>query len=178
MVQNPLFAQDIQSQIGHEIDTDEIDAEIKNFQTRLQKLERSKANLERDIDAISDDDRNSERKRRDMNARLNKLYDDISDIEDQLADREQRKRAVEQNTLTVENVYKMLQVFDTLFDEMDRADQRKVLESLISEIQLHPKETWKESKNPVKSIKYTFPVDVDGPDLQWVKNDCASSDDP
>lgn len=29
---------------------------------------------------------------------------------------------------------------------------------MISEVQLHPKETWSEGKNPVKSIKYAFPV--------------------
>jgi len=41
---------------------------------------------------------------------------------------------------------------------MNPEEQRKVLESLISEVHLHPKETWKEDKNPIKEIKYTFPV--------------------
>lgn len=56
------------------------------------------------------------------------------------------------------NVYKMLLVFDKLFDKMNDTDKRKLLESLISEVRLHPKETWAEGKNPIKEIKYAFPV--------------------
>ena len=33
-----------------------------------------------------------------------------------------------------------------------------MMECLISEIQLYPKETWKEGQCPIKYIKYTFPV--------------------
>ena len=52
----------------------------------------------------------------------------------------------------------MLLVFDKLFDKMNDADKRKLVESLISEVHLHPKETWAEGKNPIKEIKYAFPV--------------------
>ena len=29
---------------------------------------------------------------------------------------------------------------------------------MIAEVHLHPKETWEEGKNPIKEIKYAFPV--------------------
>lgn len=140
------------------MDNSEIEAEIEGCRKRLKKLERSKANLERDIDNIFDDDKRAERKRNDMNNRLNKIYEEIYDIEDQITECEKKKSAVEQNELTKENIYKILLVFDKLFDKMDEADKRKVLESLIAEVHLHPKETWDESRNPVKEIKYTFPI--------------------
>ena len=57
-----------------------------------------------------------------------------------------------------ENVFKMLLVFDKVFDKMNDADKRKLIESMIAEIHLHPKETWEEGKNPIKEIKYAFPV--------------------
>ena len=158
LVRNKQFAQDIQAQIGQKMDMSEIDGEIDGYWKRLKKLERSKANLERDIDNIFDEDRYAERKRNDLNNRLNKIYEEIYDIEDQIADCEKKKAAVEQDELTKESIYKILLVFDELFDKMEEADRRKVLESLISEVRLHPKETWEESKNPVKEIKYTFPV--------------------
>ena len=129
-----------------------------HYQKYLKKLERSKLNLEQDIDGIYDDDKNAERKRRDMNNRLNKIYEEIYNIEDMITDCEKRKAAAEQNTLTKDNVYKMLLVFDKLFDKMNDADKRKLVESLISEVHLHPKETWAEGKNPIKEIKYAFPV--------------------
>ena len=124
----------------------------------MKKLERSKSNLERDIDDIADEDRNAERKRQDMNRRLNKLYEEIYDVEDQITDCERKKAAVEQDALTRDGVYKMLLAFDKFFDKMSKEDQRKMMECLVSEVHLYPKETWDESKNPIKDIKYTFPV--------------------
>lgn len=52
----------------------------------------------------------------------------------------------------------MLLAFDKFFDKMSKEDQRKMMECLVSEVHLYPKETWDESKNPIKDIKYTFPV--------------------
>ena len=161
LVRNPKFAEDIQKQIGQKVDVTEIDAEIQNYQKRIAKLERSKNNLEQDIDNIFDDDKHAERKRKDMNNRLNKIYEEIYDIEDMITDCEKRKVSAEQDMLTMDNVYKMLLVFDEIFDKMNRADKRKLLESLISEVHLHPKETWDEKKNPIKEIRYAFPISDD-----------------
>ena len=107
LVRNQQFAEDIQSQIGQKVDVSEIDIEIQNYRKKLTKLERSKSNLEQDIDSIYDDDKNAERKRRDMNNRLNKIYEEIYSIEDQITDCEMRKASAEQNTLTKDNVYKI-----------------------------------------------------------------------
>lgn len=52
----------------------------------------------------------------------------------------------------------MLLVFDKIFDKMNDVDKRKLIESMIAEVYLHPKETWEEGKNPIKEIKYAFPV--------------------
>ena len=52
----------------------------------------------------------------------------------------------------------MLLVFEQLFDKMNREEQRKVLESLIAEIHLYSKETWKQGQNPIREINYTFSV--------------------
>lgn len=158
LVQNPKFIQDIQSKVGKKIDVSDIDEEIRNFQKRIVSLERSKSRLEQDIDNVLEEDKSAERKRRDMNKRLDKIYEEICAIEERIADCEQRRVAAEQKYITQESVYKMLLDFDRLFDKMNPEEQRKVIESLISEVQLHPKETWKEDKNPIKAIKYTFPV--------------------
>lgn len=158
LVRNPQFAEDIQRQIGQKVDVSELDAEMANYHRKLKKLKRSKSNLERDIDDIFDEDRNAERKRQDMNKRLNKLYEEIYSVEDQITDCERKKVAVEQDVLTKDGVYKMLLAFDKFFDEMSKDDQRKMMECLVSEVRLYPKETWDESKNPIKDIKYTFSV--------------------
>ena len=158
LVRNKQFTEDIKNQIGHKTDVSEIDAELDNYHKLIKKLEKSKSNLEKDIDAIYDDDKHAERKRQDMNNRLNKIYEEIYNIEDMIIDCEKKKEAAKQDVLTKENVFKMLLVFDKIFDKMNDADKRKLLESMITEVHLHPKDTWQEGKNPIKEIKYAFPV--------------------
>lgn len=158
LVRNQKFIQDIQSKIGQKVDVSQIDTEIRNFQKKIASLERSKGRLEQDIDNISDEDKSAERKRRDMNKRMDKIYEEICEIEERIADCEQRREAAEEKSIAQESVYKLLLVFDRLFDKMNPEEQRRVIECLISEVHLHPKETWEEDKNPIKEIKYTFPV--------------------
>ncbi len=129
LVHNPQFLADIEAQVGRQVDVAEIDKEIANCQKRLKQLERSKANLERDIDSIYDNDDFAERKRKDLNNRLNRLYGEIFSIEQQLADCEQRKSAAEMENLTQENIKQMLYSFDTLFDQMNDEDKRMVIKS-------------------------------------------------
>ena len=86
------------------------------------------------------------------------LEKEIYNIEDMITDCEKKKEAAKQDVLTKENVFKMLLVFDKIFDKMNDADKRKLLESMIAEVHLHPKDTWQEGKNPIKEIKYAFPV--------------------
>ena len=158
LVQNPKFAEDIQRQIGQKVDVSEIDEEIANYRKLLKKLERSKLNLELDIDSLSDEDVNAERKRKDMNIRLDRIYEEIYGIEDSITDCELRKAVVEQDAMTRDRVYQVLLSFEKLFDIISKDDQRRLLESLISEVHLYPKETWENGKNPIKEIRYTFPV--------------------
>lgn len=175
LVRDPKFAADIQEKIGQKVDSSEIVREIAGYQATVKKLERSKANLERDIDRIVDDDRNAQRKRDDLNRRLDKIYDEIYDVEDKIADCEARRLAVEQQNTSAENIYMALQMFDQCFDQMEPEDKRKTLASLISEIQLHPKAIWKDGENPVKTIKYSFEVSPDSGDLFLAKKGHASS---
>ena len=104
LVRNKQFAEDIQGQLGHKTDVSEIDKELDNYHKMIKKLEKSKSNLESDIDAIYDDDKYAERKRQDMNNRLNKIYEEIYAVEDMITDCEKKKEAAQQDVLTKENV--------------------------------------------------------------------------
>lgn len=43
----------------------------------------------------------------------------------------------------------------TLLKDMLQMEWKVVL---LAEVHLHPKKTWEEGKNPIKEIKYAFPV--------------------
>lgn len=150
---------DIEALVGKKIDVTEIEAELSGYQKRLKQLNRNKANLEKDIDNIIDEDDFAERKRQDMNNRLNRLYEEIYNIEGQIADCEQRKASVEKDNLVQDNIQQMLYAFSEFFDEMDDEDKRMVTKSLIAEIHLRSKEEWKQGSNPLKEIVYNFPLE-------------------
>lgn len=156
LVQNPQFAADIQRRITSKMDYSGIECEIRNYREHLEGLERSKSNLERDIDNVTG--KYAERKREDLNRRLDKLYEEIYETEDRISDCELRMESAKKEAYTQDNIYQILLAFDKFIDIMDQEDKRKMVECLISEIQLYPKETWKEGQSPVKYIKYTFPV--------------------
>ncbi len=158
LVCNPQFAADIEAQIGQQIDVSEINVEIANCEKRLKQLERSKSNLERDIDAIFDEDDFAERKRKDLNARLNRLYGEIYEVEKQITNCEQRKATAEYSNITQENIRQMLLSFNEFFDQMDGEDKLRVMQSLIAEVRLYPKETWTKESSPIREIVYTFPI--------------------
>lgn len=54
---------------------------------------------------------------------------------------EQRKQAVKQQNITVESIYSALQQFEQSFAKMELPEKWDVLEDLISEVHLHPKDT-------------------------------------
>lgn len=69
-------------------------------------------------------------------------------------------------------VYKLLLVFDKFFDKMNKEDQRRLIETMISEVHLHPKETWEDGGNPSKEIKYTFLASNDA--METLREDSPS----
>lgn len=158
LVTNKQFAEDIQKSIEQKVDISEVNNELDNYKNRLKVLERNKANLEKDIDNIAYDDKNGQRKRKDMNKRLDKIYNDINEFEQRINDCEQKKISIEKCKLTTDSVYKILLAFDDLYDKMNEDERRDFVQSIVSEIHLHPKEKWEEGKNPIKSITYAFPI--------------------
>ncbi len=59
----------------------------------------------------------------------------------------------------------MLLEFDRLYDKLSMEEQRDVLHSLISEIQIYKKDEIKESKTYIKKIKFTFDIENIGENL-------------
>ena len=84
------------------------------------------------------------------------MYDKIEDTESLLIEARAKKMAIEAEKLTGDNIYKVLIYFDKLYSVMDELEKRKIMESLISEIQIYeerqPNGQW------LKSIKFKLPI--------------------
>jgi len=156
LVSNPKFADMMQKKINIKTDTSEVEKEIANYQKQLGQYIGTKRSLEKQIDSLDYEDRHYDRKLSDLQDRLDKMYDNIDDIEHCLQDCKSRKKAIEAEQLTSENVYKTLIYFDKLYDVMEDADKRALLTALIKEIRIY--EEVKSNGQWLKSIIFKLPI--------------------
>ena len=172
VVSDKYFAKAIEAHIGNIGKDDKIDKEIANFENRLSEIELNKARLEKEIDTLPADVKFRDKKLHDMNLRLDGMYEVIAEIEESIADARLRKKAMEEEAITLENIRKILLNFTELFDIMEEDEQKNLLTYLVKEIQLNP--NW-ESKSPLKYIEFNFPIYRNGEEVR--KFMCESNSD-
>ncbi len=159
LIKNQDFASEIKSRIGKEIDTSTLNRELSNYESNLREVELNKTRLENEIDSLPEDTRFRERKLHDMTLRLDGLYDTIVELEEKIEDVKLRRKAVEQDAITLENIYTLLANFDKVYDKISDEEKKSLISSLIKEIEIFPCD---EAELPLKSILFNFPVYKDG----------------
>lgn len=175
LIQNQDFAGEIKSRIGKEIDTSTLNRELKNYESKLKETQLNKTRLENEIDSLPEDTRFRERKIHDMTLRLDGLYDIIVELEEKIEDVLLRRKAVEQDAITLENIYTLLANFDKVYDKISDEEKKALISSLIKEIEIFPCD---EAELPLKSILFNFPVYKDGEDacdFLWDKSTHVST---
>ena len=165
IVSEKYFAKAIKDRIGSIGKNDDIDKEIRNFENRLNEIELNKARLEKEIDTLPFDTKFRERKIHDMTLRLDGLYDTIAEIEANIEDARTRKKSVEAEFITMENIYKILEHFNELYDIISDEEKKELIATLVKEIQIYPEG---ESAMPLKSMKFNFPVYKDGKEVREI----------
>ena len=148
-----------------QVDTTKIDTKIQNYETKLKEVELNKARLEREIDSLPIDAAHRERKIHDMTLRLDGLYDTIAEIEANIEDAKTRRKSVEAEFITMENIYKILEHFNELYDIISDEEKKELIATLVKEIQIYPEG---ESEMPLKSMKFNFPVYKDGKEVREI----------
>lgn len=156
IISNPKFAAMMQSKINMEVDTTEIDKELQNYQRMLGQFIGTKRSLEKQIDSLDVSDRHYDRKLLDLQDRLDTMYDKIDEEEAKLEECKAKKRVIESDKMTADNIYKILIYFDKLYAVMDDADKRALLCSLIDEVQVYEEE--QANGQWLKSIKFKLPI--------------------
>ncbi|MDD3401100.1 MAG: recombinase family protein, partial [Eubacteriales bacterium] len=156
LVSNPKFAAMMQQKINTQVDTTAIEQEIANYEKQLRQSYSTKGKLMDEIDSLDTDDKHYSRRKSDLNDRLYKIYDKIEELESQLIEARAKKSAIESEKVTGDNIYKVLIYFEKLYAVMNEDERRRLIEALISEIQIYeerqPNGQW------LKSIKFKLPI--------------------
>ena len=107
-----------------------------------------------------------------MNRRLDNLYDTIYELEDRIEESRAKRKSIEMNAITIDNVYKVLLNFDKVYDRLNDEEKRTMIQGFIKEIQIYPKEEQANHEHPIRNITFNFPVTINGEEvdkISWEK---------
>lgn len=95
-----------------------------------------------------------------------KAYADFNDyqIVGEYEDARAKKQAIEADKITGDNIYKVLTCFEKLYNVMNPLERKKLMEHLISEIQIYPER--QPNGQWLKSIKFRLPIVENDMDLR------------
>lgn len=156
LVSNPKFAAMMQEKINSKVDTSAIEQEITAAEKQLRQYYSVKSKIMEEIDTLDPDDRHYIIRKSDLDERLYKMYDKIEEAENNLMDARAKKQAIEADKITGDNIYKVLICFEKLYNVMNPLERKKLMEHLISEIQIYPER--QPNGQWLKSIKFRLPI--------------------
>ncbi len=110
------------------------------------------------MDKLDAFDASYEMKYEDMQRRLDKLYAEASAIGAELEDAEIKVKSVEENRVTTERVYQLLDVFEDEFDDLPEDKKKEVIHGIVDSIELNPDADPKKHERIVKKIRFKCPV--------------------
>ena len=174
-VKNPKFEQEIRKQIGSCIDTSELDREYDGLKDRLNQTTGAKNRLADQMDHLSVSDKNYDKKYNDMQERLDKLYDEITDIEDAMEEVETRLYNIRQDKISEDNVYQFLLFFDKLYDKFTDLEKKTFLKSFLSDVFIYEEE--QKDGRILKGLRFKFPIYMNGRNVLGVDWDNESTDE-
>ena len=111
-------------------------------------------------DKLDVNDRHYERKYQDMQERLDNLYDRISELEEMLADVEEKISASCGEQITGKQIYQFLLEFDKIYRKMTDLEKKEFMRTFIKTIELYPERDG--SGRIIKQIGFKFPVYYNG----------------
>ena len=164
LVSNPKFAAMMQEKINSKVDTLAIEQEIAAAEKQLRQYYSIKSKIMEEIDTLDPDDRHYIIRKSDLDERLYRMYDKIEEAENNLMDARAKKQAIEADKITGDNIYKVLICFERLYNVMNPLERKKLMEHLISEIQIYPER--QPNGQWLKSIKFRLPIVENDIDLR------------
>lgn len=126
----------------------------------ISPYRQDKFRLEQEIDNMPLDAKYRERKIQDMTTRLESLYETMIDLEGLIKDAQLRKNAIEEDVMTMENIYRLLLSFSQIYDKMDDIEKKNLLSYLIKRIDIYANDEG--TTQVLKSIEFNFPIYKDG----------------
>jgi site-specific DNA recombinase len=173
LVKNPKFEKSIKERINSKIDTKELDKELENLQKALRQAVVSKDKLGLQMDTLDTSDKFYDRKYEDMQDRLDRMYEEIGNIEFQIEEIKIRVSNVEKEKITTDNIYNILLMFDKLYKKFSDIEKKEFINSFVDRVEIYPEE--QDDGRILKSLKFRFPIYFNGSEVLGISWDKEST---
>ena len=160
MVAMEKFRDFIQSKLQEKVDVSSLEEEREQVKGELQQVMGAKKKLVLMLDKLDVNDRHYDRKYQDMQERLDNLYDRISELEEMLADAEEKISASCGEQITEKQIYQFLLEFDKIYRKMTDLEKKEFMRTFIKAIELYPERD--DRGRIIKQISFKFPVYYNG----------------
>lgn len=174
LVNNPKFQDALKNKVGAKTDTEELEKERDICRTKLRQAIGAKNKLADQMDALDVSDRFYDRKYDDMQERMNKLYEEIGAIEDEIDTISMRIENINKKQLSKDSIYRILKSFDKIYSEFTDAEKKRFINSFVESVEIFEED--QEDGRFLKSIKFRFPVYYNGAETQEVNLSDSSWD--
>ena len=112
------------------------------------------------MDNLDADDRFYNQKYADMEQRLDNLYGEIESVDNALEALKQRIINAQQDKLSSEGVYRILECFDKFYDKFTDKEKKQFMNSFIKRVDIYPQQ--QDNGGILRRIQFKFPVWYDG----------------
>ena len=130
--------------------------ELWNQVHKKRQVTGAKNKLANQMDNLSVSDEYYDKKYEDIQVRLDKLYDEIEEIETFIEAVETRLYNIKQEKISGDNVYQFLLFFDNLYDRFTDMEKKIFMKSFLEEGNIYEAE--QEDGRILRSLKFRFPV--------------------
>lgn len=168
LVNDPHLAKLLSDKLEGTVDKQAIEEAIESKKHLIDTINANIARINNQLDHIDYSNPVAARKATDMEARLDKLYEEVVQHEQHLDELYQRLYAINQNLLTRDKVLQVLTHFGALYAVMSPIDRQTLIRTIVSEVEIYP------DKQPdgriIKRIKLAIPIvyeDKDTPQIGW-----------
>lgn len=153
-----IFEERVRDELDAAVDIEKLEADMERIGKALDNNKAARRMLSRKLDSLDVSDRSYERKYEDMQARLDKLYDEYADIETAFDDAKSKLESAKEKQVTTARIYEMLDEFREHFDEYDPVRKKEILRQVVDSVEINPDANPKKGDTIVTRVRFKCPV--------------------
>ena len=130
------LAEELKKQMEEETNYSTLEKQLMDLKKNLSKQQLAKDLIIKDIDNLDYSDKHFERKREDLNNRLDDAYDLIDSIEQSITKVQNKIKASQKKSESCNRIITIMNNFEMLLEEMNEDERINVFKTIIKEIVL------------------------------------------